>query len=289
MSSSSCTCARPCHASGIPALHYIPRLDLPAKQESLALRAFYLQTNRGDGAAYLATTRSRATTPRPCARVTGQAGKPRDTNRPPSSLPVKTARSIPCGQGRSGWPQHHGRSPVNRLPGCRRRRTGGHCPGCCRSTLRVTLSRALTPLMWTCPAFGNHPNRSRGIRHRRGSQPSAQTPVQPPSDTRDAPCQVLPCSAHAGPPCGQRHVCPASCGERGSFQRRRPDSNRDRGFAVLCLPLGYGAKEKRGVVLDAAPPRVAQSGKPDSNRRPQPWQGCALPTELFPRNCTGQD
>ena len=25
------------------------------------------------------------------------------------------------------------------------------------------------------------------------------------------------------------------------------------------------------------------SGKPDSNRRPQPWQGCALPTELFPQ------
>ncbi len=25
------------------------------------------------------------------------------------------------------------------------------------------------------------------------------------------------------------------------------------------------------------------SGKPGSNRRPQPWQGCALPTELFPR------
>ena len=24
------------------------------------------------------------------------------------------------------------------------------------------------------------------------------------------------------------------------------------------------------------------SGKPGSNRRPQPWQGCALPTELFP-------
>ncbi len=27
-----------------------------------------------------------------------------------------------------------------------------------------------------------------------------------------------------------------------------------------------------------------QSGKRDSNPRPQPWQGCALPTELFPRN-----
>src|SRR2546425_7403556 len=33
-----------------------------------------------------------------------------------------------------------------------------------------------------------------------------------------------------------------------------------------------------------APPRVAmESGNRDSNPRPQPWQGCALPTELFPR------
>jgi hypothetical protein len=29
--------------------------------------------------------------------------------------------------------------------------------------------------------------------------------------------------------------------------------------------------------------RLFQSGKRDSNPRPQPWQGCALPTELFPR------
>ncbi len=27
------------------------------------------------------------------------------------------------------------------------------------------------------------------------------------------------------------------------------------------------------------------SGKRGSNSRPQPWQGCALPTELFPRFC----
>ena len=27
----------------------------------------------------------------------------------------------------------------------------------------------------------------------------------------------------------------------------------------------------------------AWSGKPGSNWRPQPWQGCALPTELFPQ------
>ena len=27
-----------------------------------------------------------------------------------------------------------------------------------------------------------------------------------------------------------------------------------------------------------------ESGKRDSNSRPQPWQGCALPTELFPQH-----
>ena len=31
-----------------------------------------------------------------------------------------------------------------------------------------------------------------------------------------------------------------------------------------------------------------QSGKRDSNPRPQPWQGCALPTELFPHTSTGR-
>ena len=29
--------------------------------------------------------------------------------------------------------------------------------------------------------------------------------------------------------------------------------------------------------------RNRESGKRDSNPRPQPWQGCALPTELFPQ------
>ena len=28
-----------------------------------------------------------------------------------------------------------------------------------------------------------------------------------------------------------------------------------------------------------------KSGKRDSDPRPQPWQGCALPTELFPQLC----
>ena len=31
------------------------------------------------------------------------------------------------------------------------------------------------------------------------------------------------------------------------------------------------------------------SGKRDSNSRPQPWQGCALPTELFPQIFSAHD
>ena len=31
-------------------------------------------------------------------------------------------------------------------------------------------------------------------------------------------------------------------------------------------------------------PPPGLSGKRDSNSRPQPWQGCALPTELFPQS-----
>ena len=33
------------------------------------------------------------------------------------------------------------------------------------------------------------------------------------------------------------------------------------------------------------PGQLPLSGKRGSNSRPQPWQGCALPTELFPRFC----
>ena len=50
-----------------------------------------------------------------------------------------------------------------------------------------------------------------------------------------------------------------------------------------ALPLGYGANEKGR--RPGTPPliEVLESGKPDSNRRPSPWQGDALPTELFPQ------
>src|ERR671933_331737 len=65
----------------------------------------------------------------------------------------------------------------------------------------------------------------------------------------------------------------------------------------------YGHSLLRGKRLPVTPPGLTQtasgsaeatpactnrdlsleSGKRDSNPRPQPWQGCALPTELFPR------
>src|ERR1700675_2188173 len=43
-------------------------------------------------------------------------------------------------------------------------------------------------------------------------------------------------------------------------------------------PASYQTAPPRDVV-----PCLLKSGKRDSNPRPQPWQGCALPTELFPQ------
>jgi hypothetical protein len=71
----------------------------------------------------------------------------------------------------------------------------------------------------------------------------------------------------------------------------------NKGFADLRLrPLGYSALLY--IYLDhSCPPEAGEqqrkkikstlrgywSGKRDSNPRHQPWQGCALPTELFPQ------
>src|SRR5881628_2939722 len=50
-------------------------------------------------------------------------------------------------------------------------------------------------------------------------------------------------------------------------------------------PASYQTAPPRVGVSSAIAPAVrpGESGKRDSNPRPQPWQGCALPTELFPR------
>ena len=58
---------------------------------------------------------------------------------------------------------------------------------------------------------------------------------------------------------------PSMCG----FAAGRPSSK----LRFRALPADY-------MPLPTAP---RKSGKPDSNRRPPPWQGGALPTELFPR------
>src|SRR5688500_15251040 len=43
---------------------------------------------------------------------------------------------------------------------------------------------------------------------------------------------------------------------------------------------------RRAAISRGPQIRFGWSGKPDSNRRHQPWQGCTLPTELFPLNET---
>ena len=61
------------------------------------------------------------------------------------------------------------------------------------------------------------------------------------------------------------------------------------GHVAMCGIRGYRIKEEGwsfGSVtrnLRTSLRSVRWSGRPDSNRRPQPWQGCALPTEPRPR------
>ncbi len=52
-------------------------------------------------------------------------------------------------------------------------------------------------------------------------------------------------------------------------------------FLLKSGPSRHTWRDRRAALN--AP--CALSGKRDSNPRHQPWQGCALPTELFPQNC----
>ena len=47
---------------------------------------------------------------------------------------------------------------------------------------------------------------------------------------------------------------------------------------MVCFALFIRAKQ----IKIYSTMNESWSGKPGSNWRPQPWQGCALPTELFP-------
>ena len=70
-------------------------------------------------------------------------------------------------------------------------------------------------------------------------------------------------------------------GVTGGASRNRTDVH---GFAIRCittLPLRQYCKKKGSSVLAGASFCI-WSGRRVSNSRPQPWQGCALPTELLP-------
>jgi hypothetical protein len=66
--------------------------------------------------------------------------------------------------------------------------------------------------------------------------------------------------------------------------RREPESNRPK---RICNPRHNRFAIAPVSFYDKAPGDGGRagnwSGKRGSNSRPQPWQGCALPTELFPR------
>ena len=55
------------------------------------------------------------------------------------------------------------------------------------------------------------------------------------------------------------------------------------GFAGRCITTLPHSQSFITVKKKRLLRRLIWSGKRDSNSRPQPWQGCALPTELFPR------
>jgi hypothetical protein len=72
----------------------------------------------------------------------------------------------------------------------------------------------------------------------------------------------------------------AGTGARTRMSFRTQDF-KSRASASFAIPARRTDRTRNGGAC--APPSSIQSGKRDSNPRPQPWQGCALPTELFPR------
>ena len=65
---------------------------------------------------------------------------------------------------------------------------------------------------------------------------------------------------------------------------RRAKGTHEHCVRALAATKVVVGKEKRGTDVPSPLSKSLQSGKRDSNPRPQPWQGCALPTELFPRS-----
>ena len=109
-------------------------------------------------------------------------------------------------------------------------------------------------------------------------------------DGRDRPPDQPPGTAGRNPTVGrlrfgglEKREASRGGGPRMPRSARGAGRNRtdDRGFAVLCLTTWLRRQREAGSGRIGAP--HFESGKPDSNRRPPPWQGGALPTELFPQ------
>ena len=55
--------------------------------------------------------------------------------------------------------------------------------------------------------------------------------------------------------------------------------------AISCRFFSAQHKKKERLLISS----LSWSGKRGSNSRPQPWQGCALPTELFPHTLSEKE
>ena len=69
-----------------------------------------------------------------------------------------------------------------------------------------------------------------------------------------------------------RSVC-----SRAEHRARTGDLNLGKSSRATLISTTSNKKSLAGI------DEAFMSGTPGSNRRPQPWQGCALPTELVPR------
>jgi hypothetical protein len=72
--------------------------------------------------------------------------------------------------------------------------------------------------------------------------------------------------------------CSRMLGAGNETRTRDPDLGK-----VVLYQLSYSRIDSTGVDASANTAFFDWSGKRDSNSRPRPWQGRALPTELFPQ------
>src|SRR5450830_66470 len=74
----------------------------------------------------------------------------------------------------------------------------------------------------------------------------------------------------------------AGTGDRTRMSLRTQDF-KSRASASFATPAHSSILTQTGSFRSPSVTAI-QSGRRDSNPRPQPWQGCALPTELLPQD-----